>query len=520
MSRISSISEWLLRQSFIWGGLACLAFYALYVNGSAETTITHRYFAAHWINYTTTALFFVGVAAMGIKMLGIFAQFATLDSVRLPNAGISGQTVADVPGLLAKLESLAPSLQNSYLVERLTSTLKYVERKRTADTLDTHLQFLQSADVSRAAQSYGLVRTLLIAIPILGLLGTAVGVTMAIANWDAANEQSLPAIITSMSAAFDSTIQAIALTTILLFAKLFAEKLEVRLLSAVDAKAAELLIGRFEQYGSENDSHLASVRKMSEQLLSVVQTSTEKQAELLKSTLDQTGRRWTEMFEHTASTLNRVMAGAAGSLEESFASAATALDEALSGAVLEGLTRHAKSLNAGVEQHTKTLEDTLIRHATFLNEGLELHAQALTKAEAEMTQENRRHLADVEAAVGEAMIVASNRQEKLVAKSEQLLREMQTALVDSASASLAQQEQLMRQGDALLKVIEATNQIKQLEETLNDNLQSLAVTQNFEQTIDELSAVLQLLGAHLGKTLVSGETIELLSPQRPQTKAA
>jgi hypothetical protein len=240
----------------------------------------------------------------------------------------------------------------------------------------------------------------------------------------------------------------------------------------------------------------------------------------LKSTLDQTGRRWTEMFEHTASTLNRVMAGAAGSLEESFASAATALDEALSGAVLEGLTRHAKSLNAGVEQHTKTLEDTLIRHATFLNEGLELHAQALTKAEAEMAQENRRHLADVEAAVGEAMIVASNRQEKLVAKSEQLLREMQTALVDSASASLAQQEQLMRQGDALLKVIEATNQIKQLEETLNDNLQSLAVTQNFEQTIDELSAVLQLLGAHLGKTLVSGETIELLSPQRPQTKAA
>jgi hypothetical protein len=460
------------------------------------------------------------MAAMGIKMLGIFAQFATLDSVRLPNAGINGQTVADVPGLLAKLESLAPSLQYSYLVERLTNTLKYVERKRTADTLDAHLQFLQSADVSRAAQSYGLVRTLFIAIPILGLLGTAVGVTMALANWNAENEQSLPAIITSVSAAFDATIQAIALTMILLFAKLFAEKLESRLLSAVDVKAAELLIGRFQQYGCENDSHLASVRKMSEQLLSVVQTSTEKQAELLKTTLDQTGRRWTEMFENTASTLNRVMAGAAGSLEESFASAATALDEALSGAVLEGLTRHAKSLNAGVEQHTKTLEDTLIRHAAFLNEGLEQHAQALTKAEAEMAQENRRHLADVEAAVGEAMIVASNRQEKLVAKSEQLLREMQTALVDSASASLAQQEQLMRQGDALLKAIEATNQIKQLEETLNDNLQSLAVTQNFEQTIDELSAVLQLLGAHLGKMLVSGETIELLSPQRPQTKAA
>ncbi len=523
VSRVTSISEWLLRQSLIWGGLACLAFYAFYVNGSAETTTTYRYFAAHWINYSTTIIFFVGLAALVIKMLGVMVQFTTLDSVRLPNAGINGQTVADVPDLLARLETISPSLQNSYIVERLRNALQYIQRKGSADTIESHLHYLEDADVGRSQQSYALVRIIFSTIPILGFLGTVLGITAAIAQLDlstAGMDKSLPAVIAGLSVAFYTTAQSLMLSTILLFIKFCVEKVEHRLLAAVDSSAAEQLVGRFQQFGSENDPHLASIRRMSEQLLTVVQTSTEKQCQLLKSSLDQTGRRWTEMFDHTATTLNRVMTGAAASLEESFAVAATTLDEALSGAVVEGLTRHAKSLNHGVEQHAKNLEETLVRHAVLLNEGLEHHATALTQAETIIAEENRRHLAEVEAAVGEAMLVASSRQEKLISKSEQLLREMQTALVDSAGASLAHQEQLIRQGDVLLRVIEGTNHIKQLEETLNSNLQAVTVAHDFQQTMASMSAILQLLGAHLGKTLVSGETIDLLSPNRKQTKAA
>lgn len=523
MSRVTSISEWLLRQSLIWGGLACLAFYAFFVEGSAPDSTTYRYFAAHWINYSTTIIFFVGLAALVIKMLGTLVQFATLDSVRLPNAGINGQTITDVPDLLARLESLTPSLQNTYIVERLRNALLYVQRKGSADTIESQLHYLEDADVGRSQQSYALVRIIFSTIPILGFLGTVVGITMAIAELDLSAEgmdKSLPEVIAGLSVAFDTTAQSLMLSTILLFVKFCVEKVEHRLLAAVDANAAEQLIGRFQQFGSENDPHLASIRRMSEQLLAVVQTSTEKQCELLKSSLDQTGRRWTEMFDHTAAMLNRVMAGAAASLEESFAVAATTLDEALSGAVVEGLTRHAKSLNHGVELHAKNLEETLVRHAVLLNEGLEHHAQSLTAAEQAVAEENRKHLAEVEAAVGEAMLIASGRQEKLIAKSEQLLQEMHQALVESASATLSQQEQLVRQGEVLSRVIEGTNQIKQLEEALNSNLKVVSSAHDFQQTLAGLSAILQLLGAHLGKTLVTGDTIELMSPQRNQAKAA
>ncbi len=522
VSRVSSISEWLLRQSFIWGGLACLAFYAIVVGGSDAGSTIQRYFAGHWVNYATTTIFFVGLSALVIKMLGLIVQFATLDTIKLPPTKVQGQAVGDVPTLLAGLNNLSPALQNCYLAERLRNALEYVQRKGSADTIESHLHHLEDADSARSHQSYSMVRIIFSTIPILGFLGTVIGITMAIAKLDLsadAMDESLPAVVAGLSVAFDTTALSLVLSTLLLFAKFCVEKIENRLLSAVDKVSAEQLVGRFQQLGSASDPHLASIRRMSEQLLTVVQTSAEKQSELMQASLDETNRRWSELLDGTASTLNRVMAGAAASLEESFAAAATTLDEALSGAVVEGLSRHAKALNQGVEQHTKNLEETLVRHAVLLNEGLDHHATALAKAESVVAEENRRHLAEVEAAVGEAMLVASSRQEKLIAKSEQILHEMQTALVDSASATVAQQEQLFRQGEILLKLVEGTNQIKQLEDSLNDNLRSLSETHNFEQTISSLSAILQLLGAHLGQSLVSGEHLEMKT-HRTQNKAA
>jgi ElaB/YqjD/DUF883 family membrane-anchored ribosome-binding protein len=144
-----------------------------------------------------------------------------------------------------------------------------------------------------------------------------------------------------------------------------------------------------------------------------------------------------------------------------------------------------------------------------------------------LAKENRRHLCEVEAALGEAMVLSADRQEKLIRQSEQivqelqttlnqstilaadrheqllrhgeeLLREIQQALGSAASATIEQQEQLVRQGEILLKVVDATGQVKQLENTLNSNLSSLSRSHNFEETLLSLSAALQLLSARLG----------------------
>ena len=126
---------------------------------------------------------------------------------------------------------------------------------------------------------------------------------------------------------------------------------------------------------------------------------------------------------------------------------------------------------------------------------------------------------EAEAAVAEAMLVATNRQEKLIHQSETLLKEMQTALVEAAGSTVAQQEQLIKQGDIMLQVVEATGQVKQLEDALNSNLQALAGSQNFEQTVAGLSAALQILSIHLvGKPLETASEIELAHQQQSGTQ--
>jgi hypothetical protein len=70
--------------------------------------------------------------------------------------------------------------------------------------------------------------------------------------------------------------------------------------------------------------------------------------------------------------------------------------------------------------------------------------------------------------------------------------------VEATGATVRQQEQLVRQGDVLLKVVDATGQIRTLEETLSHNLAAVQKTSNFEEMAINLSAAIQLLSARLG----------------------
>ena len=130
MSRVTSISEWLLRQSFIWGGLACLAFYAVIFRLTPEDSFWMRYFAGHETAYCATALFFVGLAALVIKALGLAVQIAMVDTVRLASDPMGVETVDEVPSLLRSLEESTGPISNNYLVRRLREALDPERRLR------------------------------------------------------------------------------------------------------------------------------------------------------------------------------------------------------------------------------------------------------------------------------------------------------------------------------------------------------------------------------------------------------
>jgi biopolymer transport protein ExbB/TolQ len=490
LSRITSLSEWLLRQPFVWGSLACLAFYASIVHGASEGTFLERYFASHEVEYITTALFFIGTAALIIKLLGLAVQFASLDNIRLPAIPEGGQPAADAEQMLEQGNALPSSLHNSYMVRRVREILEQIQRKGSADSIEEHLRYLEECDLSRMHQSYASVRIIVATIPILGFLGTVIGITLAIAKLSGESmDQQLPAVISGLSVAFDTTALALSLSIAMLFIKYVVERTETQLLTEVDARATKLFIGRFQHIGTATDPHVASFQRISEKILTTIESTSEKQYSCLEQSLDEANRHWAGIASTTAKTL----------------------EEALADAVSKGLVLHAEALNEGVTRHAHDLEDTLVRHAELLNEGLEHHTSAMTEAEKLVAEENRMHLAEVESAMGEAVLIASNRQEKLIRQAEKLHQEMQTALVEAAGTSVAQQEQLIKLGDILLKVVEATGQVKKLEESLNNNLAALAGAEHFEHTVTGLSAALQLLCSRLGKPLAIEDQISLVA---------
>ena len=148
-------------------------------------------------------------------------------------------------GCLDELDE-RPAIQNSFIVRRLREALEFVRRKNSADALDEHLRHLEELEAVRGNAAYSMVRIIIWAIPILGLLGTVIGITIAVANLNPETlEESMTKVTHGLGVAFDHTATALSLTMMLMFVKSGVERMEDRLLARVDERVARSWSGGF-----------------------------------------------------------------------------------------------------------------------------------------------------------------------------------------------------------------------------------------------------------------------------------
>jgi biopolymer transport protein ExbB/TolQ len=437
VSRTNRIIVSIFRWPVFWGILATLGFYGLIRGGLFDREFTYRYFDSHPILQVEVAMFFIAAAALILKAFDVAAQFAVHKLNLLSPRDEGGQSVSMSSVLLADLDNVGSVGRQSYLVKRLRDVLLFVQRKGDADAVAEQMRYLSDLDSGRVQSSYGLIRIVVWAIPILGFLGTVVGITMALAAIDPknmANEAANREMVASLGIAFDTTALALSLTMPLMFAKFYVEQFESKLMDQVDARTDAELLGRFESLGTQNDPQAASIRRMSEQVVAATQQLVERQASLWQSTITAAHEQWS--------------------------------------CLATGLGKQSE------EMLTVALERSL-----------KSHAGQLAAAERAATEQNRRHWEDV-----------------------------QKALNKNADAVLAQQSELTRQGEVMLKVVDATGHVRQLEEQLNRNLTALAGAKHFEEMVTSLAAAIQLLSARLGSD--AGRPAVHLTDGRTSQKAA
>jgi len=336
----------------LWGALACGGFYGLVFAGVLDNKFVDQYFAGHPVEYAATALFFFGLAALGIKFFDVSVQSERLGQRLLEPIPPGGQPVADGRSLAARLDRLPSGQQGDYLVRRLRDALEHVRRTGSAEGLDEELRYLADIDAARLHASYGLVRVIIWAIPILGFLGTVIGITLAIGKLaPEALETSLPEVMSSLSVAFYTTTQALGLSIILMFAQFLVDRKENTLLAEVDRRVAAEMVGRFQPVADEADAQLPAVRRMIQAVIASTEELVKRQAELWSSTVEAARQRW------------QSTADAAGEQ----------LQSALAGALSASLTKHARELTAAEmllaeknRQNWERTQQTLLQHTETL----------------------------------------------------------------------------------------------------------------------------------------------------------
>ena len=220
-----------------------------------------RYFCGHPLEYITSAMFFVGMGILWTKLRLLPVERRALQSLQdvavqrgwaTGSANIS-QVVSSLKDWQKKARDNGQS--TTTMMQRLHDVLHYVGNREDGSGLEDHLRYLADLASDRLLQSYSLIRTVTWAVPIMGFLGTVVGITMAIANVTPEQlDSSLPEVTAGLAVAFDTTAQALGMSMILVFTTFLVERGEQSVLNDIEQLGIDHLVPSLTSDSSNHQS--------------------------------------------------------------------------------------------------------------------------------------------------------------------------------------------------------------------------------------------------------------------------
>jgi MotA/TolQ/ExbB proton channel family protein len=297
----------------VLGLMASAGFYMLVLRGPLDHPLVHRYFAGHPVCIVETIFFFICVSALAQKLVGVLGQYSALATITLGEHN-GMQPIGTVAGLLDMLAGLSTSKRESYLGRRLTDALVTVERHGTAAGLEAELKHLAEMDVVRQQDSYALVRIIIWATPMMGFLGTVIGITHVIAELakqDMANLQAvMEGLLSGLYVKFDTTALALSFTMLLMFVQFLIDRIETQVLEAIEGRASDELLGRFEVVGTASDPHVQSVERIAHAVIKSTDQLVVRQAELWQQTIAAAHEQWQRVSQKTTDQMQTALAAA------------------------------------------------------------------------------------------------------------------------------------------------------------------------------------------------------------------
>jgi hypothetical protein len=147
--------------------------------------------------------------------------------------------------------NLPHRLRDSLMVNRIRKALELFEVKTNSGEVSHAMDSQSNIDASRIGASYIMLKAFLWAIPLLGFIGTVIGLSHAIGGMNFAGMddvsqllQSINAVTSGLGTAFDATLLGLVLAVLLNFPMNSLSKHEEEMLNSIDAFCNEVLLPR------------------------------------------------------------------------------------------------------------------------------------------------------------------------------------------------------------------------------------------------------------------------------------
>ena len=182
---------------------------------------------------------------------------------------------------MALARALVEGASRNFLIERIKSALERFRMRGSAPDVVDHLASQSQLDANAVSSSYTMIRVFIWAIPLLGFIGTVIGISAAVAGFSDSvaavvdldvMKQSIGTVTIGLGIAFDTTLLALVMSIVIMFPASSLQKSEEDFLNRVEAYCDERLGRRLDDSGAETSAGTPGLEELQIQISRLAKT--------------------------------------------------------------------------------------------------------------------------------------------------------------------------------------------------------------------------------------------------------
>lgn len=297
-------------------------FYGLIFAGPLDYPLLRRYCLCHEVAVITVGLFWISATAMGMKLQTVVRQHkltVAADTMLRSILSDHSETTRErrAQWLDTMWQAAPTSLWESFLGQRVRDVLSRQIKRGNAHGLDEDLRQLADRDADRQHESYGLIRIAIWAMPMLGFLGTVIGIAGTLGQIDSemlasGSQEAMNRITAGLYVAFDKTAIALALTMAAMFMQFAVQRIELGLLQRIDTVVEDQLLAFLaeDRTPAFSEPTYEILDKLTQTLAKAVSQVVEQQAVLWRDTIEEARECWVQSTQQSEATLRQNLVSA------------------------------------------------------------------------------------------------------------------------------------------------------------------------------------------------------------------